>query len=47
MLSLRASATCNGVYRAKEVLVPKVRSNYSIFNYVLFNGEGQLSPYQQ
>ncbi len=47
MLSLRASATCNSVYRAKEVLVPKVRSNYSIFNYVLFNGKGELSPYQQ
>lgn len=44
MLVLRASATCNSVYRAKEVLVPKVRSNYSIFNYVLFNGKGELSP---
>lgn len=44
MLSLRAAATCNGVYRSKEVLVPKVRSNYSIFNYVLFNGMGSMSP---
>ncbi|MGI6484390.1 MAG: hypothetical protein ACOX0R_02100 [Candidatus Dojkabacteria bacterium] len=41
---LRSSATCNGVYRAKEVIIPEAKSNYSIFNYVLFNGVGSLSP---
>lgn len=42
MLVLRASATCNDTYRAKEVIVPKVRSNYSLFNYVIFNGVGSM-----
>ena len=42
MVSLRASAACNNTYRAKEVLIPKVRSNYSLFNYVLFNGFGSM-----
>lgn len=39
---LRASATCGGSYRAKEVIIPEVGVSYSIFNYVLFNGEGNL-----
>lgn len=39
---LRASATCNGTYRAKEVIVPDVGWSYSIFNYVFFNGLGNL-----
>lgn len=43
---LRASATCNGTYRAKEVIVPDVGWNYSIFNYVLFNGRGNISSGQ-
>jgi len=40
--SLKASATCNNVYRAKEVLLPKIKSNYSLFNYVIFNGIGSM-----
>jgi len=43
---LRASATCNGTYRAKEVIVPDVGWSYSIFNYVLFNGQGNISSGQ-
>ncbi len=42
MISLRSSATCNNTYRAKEVLIPKIRSNFSLFNYVLFNGTGSM-----
>lgn len=42
-LVLRASATCNGVYRAKEIIVPVHRAHYSIFNYVLFNGNGPMN----
>ncbi len=40
---LRASATCNGTYRAKEVIVPNVGWSFSIFNYVFFNGFGDIS----
>lgn len=43
---LRASATCNRTYRAKEVIVPDVGWSYSIFNYVLFNGQGNISSGQ-
>ena len=43
---LRASATCSGTYRAKEVIVPDVGWSYSIFNYVLFNGKGNISSGQ-
>lgn len=43
---LRASATCSGTYRAKEVIVPDVGWSYSIFNYVLFNGNGNISSGQ-
>lgn len=43
---LRASATCSGTYRAKEVIVPDVGWSYSIFNYVLFNGKGNMSSGQ-
>lgn len=42
-LVLRTSATCNGVYRAKEIIVPVHRAHYSIFNYVLFNGNGPMN----
>ena len=41
-LVLRTSATCNGVYRAKEIIVPVHRAHFSIFNYVLFNGNGPM-----
>ncbi|HKM20009.1 MAG TPA: hypothetical protein VJY47_02180 [Candidatus Dojkabacteria bacterium] len=44
---LRASATCNGTYRAKEVIVPDVGWSYSIFNYVIFNGEGNMTSGEQ
>lgn len=43
---LRAAATCNGVYRAKEVVIPETRWTDAIFNYVLFNGAGNLSSSQ-
>jgi len=42
-LVLRTSATCNGVYRAKEIIVPVHRAHFSIFNYVLFNGNGPMN----
>ncbi len=42
LLQLRASATCNEVYRSKEILIPEGKWNFSIFDYVLFNGEGTL-----
>lgn len=44
---LRASATCGGSYRAKEVIVSEVGVSYSIFNYVLFNGKGNLTSAEQ
>lgn len=44
---LRASATCSATYRAKEVIVPDSGISFSIFNYVLFNGTGNLTSAQQ
>lgn len=39
---LKASANCGGTYRAKEVVVPAERYTHSIFNYVFFNGLGNI-----
>jgi hypothetical protein len=39
---LQASATCGGIYRAKEVIIPAERYTHSIFNYVFFNGNGNI-----
>ncbi len=39
---LQASATCGGTYRAKEVIIPAERYTHSIFNYVFFNGNGNI-----
>lgn len=45
-LILRASATCNGVFRSKEAVIPVHKAHFSIFNYVLFNGNGEMNSYQ-
>ena len=42
MLQLRASATCEESYRGKEVIIPEKKWHSSIFDYVLFNGEGSI-----
>lgn len=39
---LKASANCGGTYRAKEVIIPATRYTHSIFNYVFFNGLGNI-----
>lgn len=44
---LRASATCGDAYRAKEVIVPDVSPSFSIFNYVILNGLGELTTAAQ
>ena len=45
-LILRSSATCNGVFRSKEAIIPVHRAHFSIFNYVLFNGSGEMNSNQ-
>ena len=45
-LILRASATCNGVFRSKEAVIPVHKAHFSIFNYVLFNGNGEMNSNQ-
>lgn len=42
LVSIQAEATCNGVYRAKELLVPENQWSLPIFDYVIFNGEGAI-----
>jgi hypothetical protein len=42
MVKITAGANCTGAYRAKEVQIPQVDSAISLFDYVLFNGEGAL-----
>lgn len=42
MISLRATANCSGIYRGKEILIPETKWHNSIFDYVIFNGEGSL-----
>lgn len=42
MIKIQAGATCNGVYRGKEILVPERKWTSPVFDYVLFNGEGNL-----
>ena len=44
---LRASATCGDAHRAKEVIVPDVSPSFSIFNYVILNGLGELTTASQ
>lgn len=45
-LILRSSATCNGVFRSKEAIIPVHRAHFSIFHYVLFNGSGEMNSNQ-
>lgn len=42
MIELRAAAYCDGIYRGKDILIPQNEWHSSIFDYVLFNGEGSL-----
>jgi hypothetical protein len=42
MFQLRATANCQGVYRGKEILIPEQKWHETIFDYVIFNGEGSL-----
>jgi hypothetical protein len=42
MFQLRATANCAGIYRGKEVLIPEQKWHNTIFDYVVFNGEGSL-----
>jgi hypothetical protein len=42
MFQLRATANCSGVYRGKELLIPEQKWHNTIFDYVIFNGEGSL-----
>lgn len=42
MYLLRATATCSGVYRGKEILVPEKKWYNPLFDYVLFNGQGSI-----
>lgn len=39
---VKASATCNGSYRGVEVIVPEKESPLGIFDYVLYNKNGDL-----
>jgi hypothetical protein len=42
MYSLRATATCSGAYRGKEVIIPESKWYNVLFDYILFNGEGSI-----
>lgn len=44
MVKITAGANCTGAYRAKEIQIPQQESAISLFDYVLFNGEGVLGP---
>ena len=42
MIQITAGANCNGVYRAKEIIIPENKWHSTIFDYVIFNGEGSI-----
>jgi hypothetical protein len=42
MIHIIAGANCNGAYRAKEILIPETKWYSTIFDYVIFNGEGSI-----
>lgn len=42
MYQLRATANCSGVYRGKEIIIPEAKWHNTLFDYVLFNGEGSI-----
>ncbi|MBI2356509.1 hypothetical protein HYV12_00410 [Candidatus Dojkabacteria bacterium] len=42
MVKITTGANCTGTYRAKEVQIPQQESALSLFDYVLFNGNGVL-----
>ncbi len=42
MIQVQAGANCNGVYRSKEILIPETKWSSTIFDYVIFNGQGSI-----
>jgi hypothetical protein len=44
MVKIVVAANCTGSYRAKELQIPQQEWAFPIFDYVLFNGNGTLSP---
>lgn len=42
LMQIRFGAYCSGNYRGKEVLMPEKQWSSSLFDYVIFNGEGTL-----
>jgi hypothetical protein len=42
MIQIQAGANCNGVYRSKEILIPETKWSSTIFDYVIFNGQGSI-----
>jgi hypothetical protein len=44
MVKIVVAANCTGSYRAKELQIPQQEWAFPVFDYVLFNGNGVLSP---
>lgn len=44
MIKIVVAANCTGSYRAKELQIPQQEWAFPVFDYVLFNGNGVLSP---
>lgn len=44
MVKIVVAANCTGSYRAKEIQIPQQEWAFPVFDYVLFNGNGVLSP---
>lgn len=42
MYRLRVTASCDGVYRGKEMLIPEIGWHSPIFDYSIFNGKGSI-----
>jgi hypothetical protein len=42
MIQITAGANCSGVYRGKQILIPETKWSSTIFDYVIFNGQGAL-----
>lgn len=42
IVKFQAGASCSGTYRGKEILIPLKQWSSPIFNYTLFNGQGNL-----
>lgn len=42
LISVRATANCDGIYRGKEILIPETKWHNTLFDYAVFNAEGTI-----